>query len=128
MLLFSSNQAAGLVLIPYPPFGLVTVSFFGLASYLLLIGIYSSAISVAEDSNLRRSIRSFAMKESRLLDSIGTAQMEEEIQKKVITFTRRNQDRMAEETGIQSSLTDEDMKEYLEQVIREVKKDRQAEK
>ncbi|MDP9288306.1 MAG: hypothetical protein M3P08_08925 [Thermoproteota archaeon] len=128
MLLFSSNQASGLVLIPYPPFGLVTVSFFGLASYLLLIGIYSSAISVAEDSNLRRSIRRVAMKESRLLDSIGMAQMEEEIQKKVITFTKRNQNRMAEETGIQSSLTEEDMKEYLEQVIREVKKDRHAEK
>jgi hypothetical protein len=28
---------------------------------------------------------------------------------------------MAEETGIQSSLTVEDMKEYLEQVIREAK-------
>ena len=60
----------------YPPFGLIMISFFGLASYLLLIGIYSSAISVAEDSNLRRSIRSFAMKESRLLDSIGMAQVE----------------------------------------------------
>ena len=128
MLLFSSNQASGLALTPYPPFGLTTISFFGLASYLLLIGIYSSAISVAEDSNLRRSIRRFAMKESRLLDSIGMAQMEDEIQKKVITFTKRNQDRMAEETGIQSSLTEEDMKEYLEQVIREVKKDRHAEK
>lgn len=62
------------------------------------------------------------MKESRLLDSIGTAQMEDEIQKKVITFTKRNQDRMAEETGIQSSLSEEDVKEYLQQVIREVKK------
>jgi hypothetical protein len=62
------------------------------------------------------------MKESRLLDSIGTAQIEQEIQKKVIEFTRRNQDRMAEETGIQPSLTDEDVKTYLEQVIKEVKK------
>ena len=35
---------------------------------------------------------------------------------------------MTEESEIQSSLTEEDMKEYLEQVIREVKKDRQAEK
>ena len=32
---------------------------------------------------------------------------------------------MVEETGIQSSLTEEDMKSYLEQVIKEVKKDRQ---
>ena len=68
------------------------------------------------------------MKESKLLYSIGLAQMEQEIQKKVITFTKRIQDNMTEETGIRSSLTDEDMKEYLEQVIREVKKDRQAEK
>ena len=68
------------------------------------------------------------MKESKLLYSIGLAQMEQEIQKKVITFTKRIQDNMTEETGIQSSLTDEDMKEYLEQVIREVKKDRHADK
>ena len=31
------------------------MAFFGLASYLIFIGIYSSAVSVAEDSTLRRS-------------------------------------------------------------------------
>jgi len=35
---------------------------------------------------------------------------------------------VAEETGIQSSITEEEMKEYLERVIREDKKDRQPEK
>ena len=54
--------------------------------------------------------------------------MEQQIQKKVVEFTKRNQDRMTEETGIQPSLTDEDVKAYLEQVIREVKKDRPSEK
>ena len=122
MLLFSSNQASGLVLVPYPPFGLVTVTFFGLASYLVLIGIYSSAISVAEDSELRRSIRSFAIKESKLLDSIGMAQMEQQIQNKVLEFTKLNQERLVEESGIQSSLSEEDMKLYLQQVIDELKK------
>ena len=57
---FRTHVQGGQVLLfwlfPCPPFVLVTVSFFGLASYLLLIGIYSSAVSVAEDSNLRRSI------------------------------------------------------------------------
>lgn len=38
--------------------------------------------------------------------------MEQEIQRKVLTTAR-----MAEEMGIQSSLTDDDVKEYLEQVI-----------
>jgi hypothetical protein len=125
MLLFCSNQASSLILVPYPPFGLATVSFFGLASYLIFLGIYSSAISVSEDSELRQSIRGFAMKESRLLDSIGMAQMEQQIQKRVIAIAKRNQERMTEESGIQSSLTDEDMKEYLQQVIKELSKDRE---
>jgi hypothetical protein len=125
MLIFSSNQASALVLVPYPPFGLITVSFFGLASYLLFMGIYTSAISVAADSNIRKSIRKVAMKETELLDNIGTAQMERTIEKRVIALTKATQDKIAEENGIQSSLTEDDMKEYLEQVMNEVKKDRQ---
>jgi len=48
--------------------------------------------------------------------------MEQEIEKRVIALTKQNQDRMAEETGIQSSLSEEEIKQYVEQVIREVKK------
>jgi hypothetical protein len=123
ILLFISNHAVLLVNITYPPFGLTTVSFMGLSSYLFLLGIYSSAISVSEDSKLRQSIRDNALQQSRLLDSIGTAQMEQEIQKKVLTLTKQNQDRMQEESGIESSLSEEDIKDYLKQVLDEVKKD-----
>jgi hypothetical protein len=124
-LIFGSEKAIILANRPYPPFGLATISFLGLSSYLVLVGIYSSAISLSEDSKLRQSIRNFAI-ESKLLDSIGMAHMEQEIQKRVLAFTKRNQDRMAEETGIQSSLTEEDMREYLQQVIEEVKKERRT--
>jgi hypothetical protein len=124
VLMFISNQAVLLVNIFYPPFGIVTISLMGLSSYLLLLGVYSSAISVSEDSKLRQSIREFTLAEPKLLDSIGTAHMEQEIEKRVLALTKQNQDRMAEETGIQSSLTDDDVKEYLEQVIKEVKKRR----
>ncbi len=124
-LIFGSEQAIILANRPYPPFGLATISFLGLSSYLVLVGIYSSAISLSEDSKLRQSIRNFAI-ESKLLDSIGMDHMEQEIQKRVLAYTKQNQDRMAEETGIQSSLTEEDMREYLQQVIEEVKKERRT--
>lgn len=127
-LIFGSEQALILANRPYPPFGLATISFLGLSSYLVLVGIYSSAISVSMDSKLRESIRNFATKESRLLDSIGTAQMEREIEKRVIELTKRNQDLMVEETGISSSLTEEDVKKYLEEVIKEVSKDREQQR
>jgi hypothetical protein len=122
VLLFVSNQAIVLINIAYPPFGLATVSFMGLSAYLVLVGIYSSAISVAEDSKLRQSIRSFALRESKLLDSIGTAHMEQEIQRRVIKVTREQQEVLTEKSGIQSSLTEDDIHTYLEQVMNEVKK------
>ena len=81
VLLFLSNQT--LVFVPYPPFGLAATFFVGLSSYLILLGIYYSAISVAQDIKLRQSARKFAMKESKLLDSIGTAEMEQEIHRRV---------------------------------------------
>jgi hypothetical protein len=60
----------------YPPFGLANVSFVGLSSLLILSGLYYSAISVAHDARLRQSIKKSAIEESKLLASIGAAQME----------------------------------------------------
>jgi hypothetical protein len=56
---------------------LVTISFMGLSSYLLLLGVYSSAISVSEDSKITSIDQTVALREPKLLDSIGTAQMEQ---------------------------------------------------
>lgn len=122
VLLFASNQASILITAPYPPFGLATASFMGLSSYFVLVGIYSSAISVSNDIKLRKSIRRLAIKESKLLDSIGTAHMEHELEKRVISFTKQNQNSIVEQTGIYSSITEEDIKQYVDQAIRETRK------
>jgi hypothetical protein len=49
--------------------------------------------------------------------------MEREIEKRVMALAKRNQDILAEETGIQSSLSENDVKQYLAQVIAEVQRD-----
>jgi Tfp pilus assembly PilM family ATPase len=122
MLLFTSNQAAVLITAPYPPFGLVTISFMGLSSYLILVGVYSSAISVAQDVNLRKSIRKTVEQHSNLLDNIGTSQMEQEIHRRVIKITKEKLNEMTEETGVQSSVTEDEMKQYMDNVLKEIKK------
>jgi hypothetical protein len=53
LLLLMLYQAQVLITAPFPPFGLLSVSFMGLSSYLIFIGIYSSAVSVSQDSRLR---------------------------------------------------------------------------
>jgi hypothetical protein len=120
VLLFASDQAILLITAPYPPFGLVTISFIGVSSYLVLTGIYSSAISVSLDVGLRKSIRKSVKEHSKFLDSIGSAQMDQKIQEIVLKMTRDYSNQMTEDTGIESSLSEEEMKQYMNSVIDEI--------
>jgi hypothetical protein len=81
----------------------------------------SSSMSVSEDSRLRQSIRNIAIEESRFLQETGTAEMELEIEKKVLHLSSKFKRNSIEETGIKPSLTDEEIREYLEQVMNEIK-------
>jgi hypothetical protein len=126
VLLFTSNQAIILVSFSYPPFGIATISFMGLSSYLIFIGIYSSAISLAHDTNLRKLIKTSTLQQSsKLLDSIGTAQMIKQIEDKVIKATEEDAYKLAEQTGVEPSLTHGEMKLYLEKVLDEIKPKRE---
>ncbi|MGH9982766.1 MAG: hypothetical protein ACRD8W_02275 [Nitrososphaeraceae archaeon] len=88
----------------------------------MYLGIYSSALSVSEDSRLRRTIRKAALEESQqFLDAIGSAEMEQEIQKKVLRFSKKTKVLMEYETGISTSIDDEDIKRYLDEVLIELK-------
>ncbi|PWU82122.1 MAG: hypothetical protein DLM72_03420 [Candidatus Nitrosopolaris wilkensis] len=72
---FFANPSAG----SYLPFGVLSASFFAFGAYLFFSGIYSSAVSIGSDSGLSQSIRKSAIQQSKLLDSIGTAHMEQNI-------------------------------------------------
>ena len=104
----------------YPPYGLASVSFTGLSCYLIYSGLYSSAVTVSQDIALRHSIRRSVTAQSKLLDSIGTAQMEQELQSRILTVTKKLSDKMEEETGVEASMTEEDIKEHIEMVRKEI--------
>lgn len=104
----------------YPPYGLASVSLTGLSCYLIYSGLYSSATIVSQDTSLRQSIRRSVAEQSKLLDSIGTAHMEQELQSRVLSIAEKNSDAMAEETGVETSMTEDDMKDYLEIVMNEL--------
>jgi len=122
ILLFVSEQVVTLIATPYPPFGLTSVSAVGLSSYLILVGLYYSAIFLSNDVNLRRTIRESALRESEFLESIGKAYMEQEIKSKVIDVAKNQKINMFKETGFSSSLTDVEIERYLDEVLTEVKK------
>ena len=85
-ILFSSVEITPLQYKALPPYGLITEAFIPLGAFLLLVGIFISAISLSQDLTVRRLIRKSVMEQSKLLDSIGSAEMEREVQKMVLTI------------------------------------------
>jgi hypothetical protein len=118
LLFFTAGQSS-LTNTLYPPFGLATKSLYGLSTYMILLGLYSSAISVSEDIELRKSIKKSTLRESKFLDSMGTAHMEKELMKRMVLKAKEEQKELAQESGgISSSLTEED----IMNIVRDVEK------
>jgi hypothetical protein len=118
-ILFFTAAAATISGAGYPPFGIANVLLVGPFSYLILIGLYGSAISIAEDSKLRKSIKASTSKELKLLDSIGISQVQREIESKVTAATKANAAILTQQSGIEPSLTEEEIHEILSQVVSE---------
>jgi hypothetical protein len=119
MLLFVSEQAVSLISLPYPPFGLASIATLGLSSYLILIGLYFSAIYISKDVNMRKFILSSALNEVNFLIKIGSAEVEKETEKIVHKLIDQNLEEIKYEIGITSP---ENIKGYLDEIVDEIKK------
>jgi len=126
VLLYISNHA-GVNPAPYPPFGINSLSLLPLSAYFVLFGLYSSALSLSQDITLRQHLRSIAKNDNNLLSSIGTAQMEREVNRAVGELkdvADEHEKELAEKTGIETPVPESEIEDYLKQVIEEVSKAR----
>lgn len=111
----------------YPPYGINSLSLLPLASYFVLFGLYSSALSLSQDITLRNQLRSMARNDENLLSSIGTAEMENEVKRAVGELkdvADEHEKELAEKTGIETPVPESEIEDYLKQVIEEVAKTR----
>ena len=120
LFIFSSNQAVTQIVIPYPPFGLPTITILVTGAYLMLLGIYNSATLVSTNNELRKSIYKRAL-ESKFLGLIGQAEMENEIQKTVKQVSR-DKNLIEKELQEPVEFDETELKKYVEFVIKEVRK------
>lgn len=120
LIIFNVTTSGNVLNAAYPPFGFLTVMFEVTACYLVLVGLYSTAISISVDSKLRQQIKRSLLDESKLLDSIGSAQMEEETMNKISRIVKEQRQTLTEQTGVQSSTDETDIKRYLQEVIAEL--------
>ena len=98
-----------------PTYGVAAHSLVLLSSYLFSIGLYLSAISISQDNFLRKSIKGSM---SDLIGNIGSAQMEQEIEKKVMKLIQKQRREMEEQTGEYSyEVNENEVREYIKLVV-----------
>jgi hypothetical protein len=125
VLFFSANQAVVLVSNTfYPPFGIGSVSYVGISSYLILIGIFFSAASVSQDRKILAHLQKSTVEELKLLESMGSSENKERLMDITTRIVKKNQSEMVEASGVESSLGEDEMRDYIKDVISEIESSR----
>ena len=100
-----------------PTYGVAAHSLVLLSTYLFSIGLYLSAISISHDNALRKSIKGYM---NDLIGNMGSAQMEQEIEKKVMKIIQKQQKEMEVQVGnFSDKVTENNLRDYIKLVIDE---------
>ena len=116
--LFSSLQPGMPFYAAYPPFGLVTITFLGLSSFLLLIGMLGCAAYVSRDTELRKEIFKDQDSISNMLKNMGFAEMQREIENRILPLSA--QIKLSEDMKVHMDPSPEDVKLTIEEVLTEL--------
>ena len=120
--LFCSVQPGMPYYAAYPPFGLATLLFLGLSSYMLLVGMVGIGVNVSRDTELRREIYRNMEDHPDIFKNLGIAEMEQEIERKVIPLSNK-----IELAGYMKDYVDpspEDVKIMISEALNEIQSNR----
>lgn len=120
--LFSSVQPGMPYYAAYPPFGLATLLFLGLSSYILLVGMIGIGANVSRDMELRREIYRDIEVHSDIFKNIGMAEMQREMERKVIPLI--NKLNIADDMKDHIDPSQEDVKLMISEVLNEIQSQR----
>jgi hypothetical protein len=120
VILFMATQTVAFSIVPYPPFGFVSILFYGISSYMILVGVYFSVVVISQDSKLRRTIKIITENEPALLAEMSYAQVVDVIEKRAMRLVQN----FATEPSpnlVMEAPTELDMKNYAMLVINELR-------
>jgi len=109
----------------YPPFGFASFAMLTLSSYTVILGLYSAASSISQDIRLRQHIKDLTRGDSSFLSTIGQAELEKKIRSKASALenvVKEERMQLEKKSGVQSSIQEQDIKQYLLEVLQEVDK------
>ena len=117
-IIFASVELAPLQFRAYPPFGLVTEAYIPIGAYLLFVGIFTAAVRISRNAQLRKVFYTNVSAQLDLFKQMGVSQMEKELEESV------NIMRKASDPSLMpfepEELDSENAKRILQEVIEEL--------
>lgn len=96
LLVLTSTQETNFPRFLFPPFGLITILFIGLAIYLFFIGFYSASLHISKDIALVKSF-SDRLYQYELFRNIAKSQLEQQIKEIIPKILKSNEFILAQE-------------------------------
>ena len=121
MIIFSSSVSQILVLATFPAWAIVSVSFILPAPFLTLIGLGSATFHIAGDVSLRRFLYK-SKSQFELFSALGSTEGSAAVERKINRISKEIYQNLETETLFIAKPESEDIKEYVKEVITEMKK------
>jgi hypothetical protein len=128
VLFFISNQSILLSNAPFPPTVIPYISMVGFASFFILIGIFSSSISITQDSVLRKKIQKAIESDFIFLNNIGSPELEKQVLKKISLISKSLSKDLEKQAGVKVSPEGQELQDYIQDILNELEKNKKDKK
>lgn len=119
LLVITSTQETNFPRFLFPPFGLITILFIGIAIYLFFIGFYSASLHISKDVFL---VKSFANRlyQYDFFRNMAKSQLEQEVKQAIPKILQSSEFILAQKEKQQKELEKENIEKLFEIVRREI--------
>ena len=121
MIIFSTSVSVIMILVPYPSWTIISISFILSATYLTMIGLDSATFNITKDITIRRFLNMYE-NQLPLFKGLSSAENLSTFEKKAEILSKKIYENMESETIFMDKTELEDVKEYVKKVIKEKEK------
>jgi hypothetical protein len=119
--LFFNSANATVFQTPFPPFGILNISFVSISSLFIFIGLNFAALSVSKDTELRRNIIKFTKDNFNPIANISSAEDEMRIKEKILKTIDHNKELIEQTDGVSTSMTNQEVSQLVDKIMQQVK-------
>jgi hypothetical protein len=105
---------------PYPPWGVLSMSFLIIGSYSLIIGLDSAGLYIATDSSLRRIIAKSPQKDFDILKSLGHVKTQDIVTNKIDNISKQVYNEIQYDNLFTIASEPANVREYIDEALREI--------